>query len=277
MAIGSENGKPRKRVIAALHPDTHVARLALSPGRQDSSSRFAFASSSISGPSGGSTLAPSQSRNSANATTEGASVAAATGTMPSANNTTTGSDQQQMEHPTPAVDSTSRAGTYTIPYRDDSTGIASPPADARQGTSATRFEQQAGTHAHDQLAAGTPEVRVDGQGERVGVMEPNTVGQAPKEHPMPHGGEGEEQPGMMEKAQVMAGQAYEQVGKLEASVLSAVGLGGGKAEEKKEEVETPAQRQQREQVAAKVDGMSDKNVEEFLRMKPMTHPQPPGR
>ena len=135
-----------------------------------------------------------------------------------------------------------------------------PPPDARQGTSSTRFEQQAVTHAEGQLAEGTPHERVDGQGDRQAIMDPNTVGQAPKEHPLPI--PEEPQPGVIEQAQTMVGQAVEQAKVVPTTVMSAVGL-GGKQEEPQQEVkkEDPA-----------VDQMEGKNVEEFLRAKTMSKP-----
>ena len=154
--------------------------------------------------------------------------------------------------------------TYTIPLKDTNDAeSAMPPPDARQGTSSTRYEQQTGTHAEGQLAAGTPALKIDGQGERQGVMEPNTVGQAPKEHPMPRAEE-PAQPGMVEQAQNMAGQAVEQAKQLPATVMSAVGMG----EKKEEVVEEPKTKEDPE-----VDGMEGTKVEEFLRAKTMSQPE----
>ncbi|EMD00286.1 hypothetical protein BAUCODRAFT_62741 [Baudoinia panamericana UAMH 10762] len=215
-AIGTEHGKRRALVIAGLHPEAGVARLALSPGRVNAN------------PQVGSLHASSQ---------------------PS-----------------------SRTGAYTVPYTDIDQDIASPPTDSRQGTSSTRFEQQNNTHAQGQMAHGTPDYKVDGRGERQGIMEPNTVGQAPKEHPMkyPQPGDGEgQQPSMMEQAQSYATQAVEQVQGLSGSVLVAVGMG-----EKKEEVAAPKEVKPDD---PRVDDMPAKNVEEFLRYKAMSQPQPPGK
>ena len=96
--------------------------------------------------------------------------------------------------PRSAVQDSSRAGTYTIPLGDGE-------GEMRSGTSSTKYSQQAGTHAAGQLAEGTPYVKIDSQGERQAIMEPNTVGQAPKEHPLP---DTEEPPTMVEQAQEMA-------------------------------------------------------------------------
>lgn len=136
--------------------------------------------------------------------------------------------------------------------------------DTRQGTSSTRYEQQASTHADGQLAEGTPEIKVDSQGERQGVMEPNTVGQAPKEHPMPGAAE-PAQPGMVEQAQTMAGAAVEQAKQIPTTVMSAVGMGT----EKKEEA--PVKEPKKED--PEIDSMEGKKVEEYLRAKTMSQPE----
>lgn len=107
-------------------------------------------------------------------------------------------------------------------------------------------------------------MRVDGQGERQGVMDPNTVGQAPKEHPLPRDEE-PPAPGYVAQAQSMAGQAVEQAKAVPAVVMSAVGMGGPKEEAPKEGVgkrEDPA-----------VDQMEGRNVEEFLREKSRSKPE----
>lgn len=161
--------------------------------------------------------------------------------------------------PEASLPETSRAGTYTVPYQD--THTASPPPDSRQGTSITHFEQQGGTHAEGQLEHGTPNVTVDGQGTSHTIMEPRTVGQAPKETPLVD--EEEAKTGVLEQAQNIVGGAVESVQALPGVVLGAVGLGGGKGEdvvkdenEKKED--------------SRVDGLSDGVVEEFVRERNMT-------
>lgn len=138
-----------------------------------------------------------------------------------------------------------------------------PPPDARQGTSSTRFEQQADTHAEGQLAEGTPAIKHDGQGERQGIMEPNTIGQAPKEHPIPRAEEPAE-PGVLEQAQSVAAQAVEQAKQIPATVMGAVGMG-----EKKENA--PVEEPKKED--PQVDGMDGHKVEEFLRAKTMSQPE----
>merc|ERR1719487_1050857 len=82
--------------------------------------------------------------------------------------------------------STSTDPNASVPTNTTTTST-SPPApqqETRQGTSSTRYAQQEGTHAAGQLASGAPETRVDSQGEKQGIMEPGTVGQAPKKAPV---------------------------------------------------------------------------------------------
>ncbi|KAK3715534.1 hypothetical protein LTR37_007022 [Vermiconidia calcicola] len=226
MAVGTENGKPRRRVIAGLHPEPTVAPLALSPGRVDAP------------------LSPTASRTTAHAS-EAAAPIQSTSNMASSDLSANG------------VQATSTTGTYIMPFKDNSAnGVSSPAADSRAGTSSTKFAQQDGTHAHGQLADGTPQQHRDARGERQAVVEPNTVGQAPKEHPMKEPDFEEPQPSMMEQAKDTAGQAVEQAKVLPTTVMSAVGLGGQTTETKEQEVrkEDPA-----------IDRMDGKNVEEFLR------------
>ncbi|WPG97843.1 SEC14 cytosolic factor [Acrodontium crateriforme] len=236
-AIGTEKGKPRNAVLAGLPLADGIARLALSPGRVN--------------PVGHIDVSNNETVPSPPATTSRDSL----------------NDSGKMDGA--AVPPESRAGTFTVPYRDDDNDVAAPPFDARHGTSDTRFEQQANTHAEGQLAHGTPATKVDGQGTEHSVMDPSTVGQAPKEHPVPNGDEQQEQPTMIKKAQDVANQAYSQAGALSGSVMAAVGLGGNKAE-----VETPKKEPVHD---PRVDNMDSKNVEEFLRHETMTEPQPPGQ
>lgn len=204
-------------------------------------------------------------------TLAGAKLAADTSnpSHPTSPTITTAAAEADPEHvrnasPNSSLPETSRAGTYTVPYRD--TEVASPPVDSRQGTSATRFEQQGGTHAEGQLEHSTPNTQVDGQGVSHTVVEPRTVGQAPKETPLYHEDDGEAKPGMMEQAQTLAGQAVESVQGIPAAVMGAVGLGG--AAEKEEE---PVKEEKKED--PRVDELDDRIVEEFVRDRAMTKQQ----
>ncbi|KAK4497464.1 hypothetical protein PRZ48_011915 [Zasmidium cellare] len=252
VAIGTQNGAPREKVIAGLHPEADVARLALSPGRNPHSALFA----SVSG-AGATTLHQTLSKEATKGTAANGSANPATkATM------TPNPELDVGKSPNAALQETSRAGTFTVPYRDHENEVASPPIGAREGTSSTRFEQQSNTHADGTLAEGTPHVRQDGQGTEHSVMEPRTVGQAPKETPLYR--EDDSAPTMVEQAQQLAGQAVETAKAVPAMALNAVGMGGKKEETKTEESKPEDPR---------IDGMESKNVEEFMRSKTMSQPE----
>ncbi|KAK0357583.1 hypothetical protein LTR91_004060 [Friedmanniomyces endolithicus] len=254
-AIGSEHGKPRNSVIAGLHPQAGVATLALSPGRDMSIILHREASRQEASPSTPTPTRPPTARQ----MTGGIATTAATTKINDAN-MNAGKPSESMSQDFGST------GAHTVPYRDTANGHSYPPPDSRQGTSSTRFEQQQGTHAEDQLAAGTPDQRRDGGGEKVGVMEPSTVGQAVKEHPVHNPEEDAQQPDYVEQAQHLAGQAVEQAKALPHTVMAAVGLGGKEAAG--EEEEEVAGREVKADPA--VDGMDGKIVEEFLRSKTMS-------
>lgn len=186
-----------------------------------------------------------------------------------------------------------RSNKYLIHFKDDKPGDSSaavgdikhgPSAgyveqaatheegQAREGTSATRYDQQAHTHAEGQLANTTPQVKVDGQGESQGIMDPKTVGQAPKEHPMPK--EEAPAPGYMEQAQSMANEAMEQAKHLPEHVKHALGYGPSEEEKQKEEEERKRrEEEEKPKEDPEVDGMEGGKVEEFLRSQTMSKPK----
>ncbi|KAK4549026.1 hypothetical protein LTR36_007482 [Oleoguttula mirabilis] len=263
-AIGTEHGQVRNRAIAGLHPDAGVAQLALSPGRVHGGEGGKTSTDIATATGAAAVTSP------AGATTAGAEHNAKTAGMTSSS--AADADQNVGRSQSSAVQGTSRSGTYTVPFRDDNhSQVASPSPDTRQGTSSTRFEQQAGTHAEGTLADGTPETKTDGRGEQQGIMEPGTVGQAPKEHPVPTP-EGEEQQGptMVEQAQQYATQAYEQASLLPGVVMGAVGIGGGA---KQEEAVKPVERKE----DPAIDNMAGGSVEEFLRSHTMSTAKPMAR
>lgn len=232
VAVGSENGKQRNRVIAVL-PSRKNAQVnsGLRPGLGANGTLERTVTTT-----GEATHPPTPP---ASVTDRGPSDA----------------DFDEGKGADAALPDTSRAGTYTVPFRDAQP--SSPPADTRQGTSTTRLEQQQDTHAEGILEEGTPEVRHGDAGDKVHVMEPNTVGQAPKEHPVPQ--PEEPAPGVVDQAKEYAGFAYQQASAVGGSVLAAVGLGGAKAQE-----ETSTQQPVKHEDPA-VDQMKTQTVEEFLR------------
>lgn len=134
----------------------------------------------------------------------------------------------------------------------------------REGTSETRYTQQDQTHASGQLAEGTPDAAVNdhGHGDKTVTMEPNTIGQAPKEVPLPNS-EQPAAPGYLAQAQDAAASASAAVTSTVGGLVGAV-TGSKQAEEK---IEEPARAKspQEEEPERKIDATKDASVEAFLR------------
>lgn len=129
----------------------------------------------------------------------------------------------------------------------------------RSGTSETKFTAQSKTHAAGQLADGTPDAAVvkDGDGEKSVAMEPTTVGQAPKEVPIPQ--PEEPKPGYVKQAKVAVESA---VGSAVEAVEKVVG-----SEKVAEKTEVPKEKSEEEK---QLDGKLQEQgpiVEGFLREK----------
>lgn len=133
----------------------------------------------------------------------------------------------------------------------------------RSGTSSTRYADQSSTHAHGTLGSGTPSVRDEGHGASHSVMDPNTVGQAPKEHPMPE--PETTAPSYLEQAQALAGQAGAAVSGAGSAALAAVGYGGGQTTAAETEKAEEQQQERRIPHDPAVDAAGDRSVEDFLR------------
>ncbi|KAI6810424.1 CRAL/TRIO domain-containing protein [Hortaea werneckii] len=356
-AIGTEKGKPRRNVIAGLHPEAGLARLALSPGRQSvpgnksqsisngggsraASATAASVQSATPVAAAASSSLPSQDRSTTPTTTSetkgstegkkmnapadymnpvegeeggsqttntrtagegegkntyldysglGAGTAAAAGAGAGAAGAA-GTTAAETSNPT----STSTDPNASVPTNTTTTST-SPPApqqETRQGTSSTRYAQQEGTHAAGQLASGAPETRVDSQGEKQGIMEPGTVGQAPKKHPMRDelgeemkGGEGKGgsggSSGVMGQASSYANSAVQGAKSGAGAVMGAVGIGGaGKSkeeEERRKEEEEAEKERERRRDDPEVEKLDGRNVEEFLRSKTASAAEPMKR
>ncbi|KAL1303320.1 hypothetical protein AAFC00_006723 [Neodothiora populina] len=220
VAVGSENGHLRDRKIATLTPAKEVAQTGLGAGHQG---------------------------NQLYRTTTGVNTHPPEPT----------SSDMALVDPLAVrlvrVDQVTEPPSYlvTIPR-----GLS--PSTDRDGTSTARYQQQGYTHAHGNVAEGTPHIQ-GSQGDTYGVMEPNTVGQAPKEHPLPV--EEPPAPSYLDQAKSMAGQAAGTAAAVGSSALAAVGLGGYAAAEpepKEEEPKAPA-------ADPAVDNAAPHKVEEFLR------------
>lgn len=143
-----------------------------------------------------------------------------------------------------------------VAKEDAATAPAGTSDTVREGTTSTRFEQQSSTLQHGQLEHSTPEYRENMHGDKHGVMEPGTVAQAPKEHPLPS--PVVEPPGYLDQAKAAAGSAIGAASAVAATVAGAVGLGGGeKRDEGAEEEKKPED--------PEVDEARPEQVEEFLR------------
>ncbi len=268
-AIGSENGKQRNQVIAGLHPEEGITRLALSPGRGDRAKDHMAGAARASEKTARQKSQKQEEKPSAE--TNGSTKAPAPATAPSrgepvasqpprnsSNPPRTSSDHDLNvgRSPASAVDPASRAGTYTVPVATETSTDSGSPHDPRKGTSHTRYEQQALTHAAGTLSEGTPEIRLDGQGEKQGVMDPRTVGQAPKEHPMPEAGEAPK--GYVDQAKEVAEHVVQQAKDMAASA-------GLVSKDQADTVEEKVKKEDPE-----VDGMDAAKLEEFLREKSMS-------
>ncbi|KAI6985225.1 CRAL/TRIO domain-containing protein [Hortaea werneckii] len=367
-AIGTEKGKPRRDVIAGLHPEAGLARLALSPGRQSvpgnksqsvSTATSATATSvqsstpaAAAGAAPASSSTPSQDYQTTTSTTTseprgstegkkmnapadymnpvegeeggsqtmntstasegegkntyldysglgagaGAGAAAAAGGAAGAAGATAGTGTSD---PTTTTTTTNEPSNQT-----SSSSSSAPQHETRQGTSSTRYAQQEMTHAAGQLASGTPETKTDSQGEKQGIMEPGTVGQAPKEHPgvdelgaemKGSGGGGNNAgdkggsggsgggSGVMGQASSYANSAVQSAKSGAGAVMGAVGIGGGSGkqgaeEEKRQKEEEEAQKEkERRRDDPEVERMDGRNVEEFLRSKTASAAEPMKR
>ncbi|KAF1984115.1 CRAL/TRIO domain-containing protein [Aulographum hederae CBS 113979] len=231
VAVGTENGKKREQTIATVHSD--IRGLA---GISRTSSYFNTPTTAAATSSFGAPLSEQTDM-----TTSGIAT-----------------HPPESQTVTPGTES---------PKEDIAGGIlprtSMSPTSPREGTSATRFEQQNQTLAAGTLEAGTPAVRDNGLGDKTATMEPSTVGQAPKDVGVQSAEPpaAETQPGYVEQAKEVAGNVYEgAVGGVTAA-MGAVGLAGA---EKKKEDETPVVEDKGDE---RVDGMEGAKVEEFLRSK----------
>ncbi|KAF2738023.1 CRAL/TRIO domain-containing protein [Polyplosphaeria fusca] len=136
----------------------------------------------------------------------------------------------------------------------------------RAGTSETRYAQQLDTHAAGQLKEGTPHAAINdhGHGDKTVTMEPNTVGQAPKEISIQK--EEPPAPGYVDQAKTLAATATTAVTSTVGSAASTVGnlVGGAKTEEKGEEKVEEKSAEEKD-MDAKIDAKEAPTIEGYLR------------
>lgn len=133
----------------------------------------------------------------------------------------------------------------------------------RQGTSELRYEQQGQTHAAGQLAEGTPAVNEHGYGDKTVTMEPNTVGQAQKEIPLPEP-EQPPAPGYVEQAQNVAASASAAVTSTVGGLVGAI-TGSKEKQEAVKQVPEKTKSPEELEMDKKIDATKDQSVEAFLR------------
>ena len=241
VAVGSEDGKRREKVIARVRTD-----FAAMHGISRQNTMIDWSKEDVVPTSGTATQTAVDEGNpnlgNELEPTAGAATVLADRTVPA----------DKQAEPIPR-DTTSAAAKDTE---------ALPPSDSqpRTGTSSTAYKQQEATLAEGQMASGTPHTVDYGHGDKAAVMEPSTVGQARKDVTA---NVGNQEPA---PAQSYLQQARGAIASTAGAASAAVtGVFGGSAaeaegqEEKKVEVgkdyvpETP--------------GVPDRGVEDYLRDK----------
>ncbi|KAF2851274.1 CRAL/TRIO domain-containing protein [Plenodomus tracheiphilus IPT5] len=178
-------------------------------------------------------------------------------------------DDPTLNIDTPPSDTSSPRGSTHMSEPTTANGSTTLPI--REGTSELRFEQQNNTHAAGQLAQGTPDAAVNdhGHGDKTVTMEPNTVGQAPKEKPLPEP-EQPPAPGYLEQARQAAVSASATVSSTVTSAAGAVvGAVSGPGDK---ELEQPVKEKSPEELKLDqaIDASKDQDVEAYLRAKSST-------
>lgn len=152
---------------------------------------------------------------------------------------------------------------------NNSTAAPSTPATStlpiREGTSETRYAQQSHTHADGQLADGTPEAAINdhGSGDKTVTMEPNTIGQAPKEKPLPEP-EQSPAPGYLDQAKEAAAAASATVVSAAGAVVGAV-TGQQDQAKKTEDMPIRTKSPEEQELDRKIDAAPNQDVEAILR------------
>ncbi|CAI6338884.1 unnamed protein product [Periconia digitata] len=237
IAVGHENGQPRRRTIFTIpHPVTIHTTAAQSQ-----------------------TATPTDAIND-NATTTQPSTTADTATGTSTQPTDTAVEAASLDQTPPS----STATPQPEPVQpSQSTPTSTLPV--REGTSETRYDQQHPTHASGQLATGTPHAATNdhGHGDKTVTMEPGTVGQAPKDVsvPTPAPSEPAAAPGYVEQAKAAVSSAAGAVTGLVGGSAVSNGDGVVNGNEDKEKEKSPEQKE----LDSKIDQTAVPVVETMLR------------
>lgn len=282
VAVGTEDGKPRNKKIAVLTPSSNVVQTSLGAGHQGHQLFRTTSGVETHPPTppvdqidimeptreespAGANRSPSTVTKSPLGVAQPLSTDAPGGTY---------LDYSDAAAPTATATDTTTT-TTTLPYRDGPPATAGVetadnatthhPSVDRQGTSSTRYAGQSHTHAHGDASAATP-LTAGAAGDNYGVMEPNTVGQAPKEHPMPEGAadDGAASASYLDQAKQMAGQALETAAAAGSTALAAVGVSSASNNDNKTAEEDQASSVPRD---PRVEQVQPEKVEDFLRAK----------
>jgi CRAL/TRIO domain len=274
VAVGSEKGKPRDRPIARVHTDHQgmygvdrhentpidwaLEKVVSTPGTATQGIEEGDLYFGADLASGSTTPDPAL-LNKMNAN--------GNGTTPASSNV----DQTSDPSPTsssemaPPVSNDSTSAPAEPHPKDEGQSVSS--SQPRTGTSDTRAAASDVTHASGQphVEENTPHVVDYGHDEKTTTIEPNTVGQAPKD-PFVNIPDPEEppQPGIVDRTKEVAGQAYSTAAGAANTVVSTVTgvVSGGKSEVEEEKEPEPEPKPVKHDGVDKAD---DGAVEEFLR------------
>lgn len=324
VALGTINGKQRREIIGTIPRATAVAGVHLGPDfgpstsgthtHPDETTEYfptsgatppeSEASSQTSGaiPTAATTNGPPINTGIRNDTTQNARLDSRTVDAPSAvpqsndGSATQNSSSNTTTSQAPFIaSSSSQAPTAPVAasssqpppseFQPPSLSSAPDQLPIRQGTSATRYEAQSGTHAAGQAKQDTP--LVTDNDDKNTVIEPSTLGQAAKDVSVPEatpparvgaaetasGADGGQEQSYLQQAKAAIGSASE-------TVLGAVGYGGRGQVEKDtaheestriisggELLDKEVDVNKTAEAAKKVDEMPKGDVEEFIRSK----------
>lgn len=237
VAVGKENGEPRRRVVFT-----------------------------IPNPVGANAGAPPV--NTPIAEAELALTGDGTATQPPDTGDDPNLDIPPSDTPTPSATPKPESTPATSVAGEGAEGAKDSSLPLREGTSEMRYEQQHITHAAGQLSEGTPHAAVNdhGHGDKTVTMEPGTIGQAPKDVSVKP--QEPPAPGYVDQAKQVATQATtavtSTVGSAASAVTNLVGANGEKTEDKTVE-KAPEKSPEQKEMDKKIDEKSEPVVESFLR------------
>lgn len=276
VALGTQNGKQRNDVVASLTPSADAEIQTLSPMEQRSrlvrsttgnhthpaEGTEYFPSSGETPPASDKGVSPPNGIASGTVTPRANAAGAAIGATALGAHAGAGQDESVQQ------------GDFASATAHDMPAQTSPEV-TRKGTSDSRFEQQAGTHAEGQLADGTPSTIHHGHGDKTSIMEPSTIGQAPKDVSVPKAqpnadAQAGQSQSYLEQAKAVAGSAAATVSAASMtaaeSAMHAVGLGGQEGKEGEQQAAKAEATIDKPHDPA-VDAMKNKDVEDFIRSK----------